>query len=120
MNWYIQALKHYAVFNGRAGRKEYWYFFLFNALIFMLLTIADGIIGTAHHDGGIGWLGGIYLVLVLIPNLAVIIRRLHDSNRSGWWALTFLIPIVGLMAWLFLMIDEGTPEENRYGSVSSG
>ena len=116
MKGYLAALRNYAVFAGRARRKEYWFFYLFNVLIFFILIVLDGVIGTAHHEGGIGWLSGLYLLFIFIPTLAVTVRRLHDSNRTGWWLLIFLIPIIGLLVWLFMMVDEGTPGDNRYGS----
>ena len=116
MKWYLAALRNYAVFAGRARRKEYWFFYLFNVLIFFLLILLDGVIGTAHHEGGIGWLSGLYLLFIFVPTLAVTVRRLHDSNRTGWWLLIFLIPIIGLLVWLFMMVDEGTPGDNRCGS----
>ena len=116
MKWYLAALKNYAVFNGRAGRSEYWLFYLFNILILIAFIVLDNLIGTSHHEGGIGWLSGFYLLFVLLPSLAVTVRRLHDTDRAGWWCLVFLIPVIGLLVWLFMMIDEGTRGENRYGS----
>lgn len=118
MRWYLAVLKKYAVFSGRAGRKEYWLFYLFNFLILFVLSILDGVLGTAHHEGGIGWLSGLYLLFILIPVLAVTVRRLHDSNRTAWWALTFMIPVIGLLVWLFMMIEEGSLDDNRYGPNS--
>ncbi len=85
MNWYLEVLKKYAVFSGRATRAEYWYFTLFNFLAFFVLAIADSFISGFNPEAGIGLLGGIYSLAVLIPNIAVSVRRLHDTNRSGWW-----------------------------------
>ncbi len=95
MNWYVQVLKKFADFSGRARRKEYWLFVLFNILITIVLTIVDFMIGTYSVSLGIGLLGAIYACAVLIPGIAVTVRRLHDTNRSGWWLLIVLVPIIG-------------------------
>ena len=85
MNWYLEVLKKYAVFGGRSRRKEYWYFFLFNILISIVLMIIDGLTGTLSLEAGMGLLGGIYALAVLIPGIAVTVRRLHDTNHSVFW-----------------------------------
>ena len=95
MNWYLQALKNYANFNGRARRKEYWYFALFNFIVAFVLGFIDGMTGSVSSEGGIGLLGGIYTLAVLIPGFAVSVRRLHDTERSGWWLLIALVPLIG-------------------------
>lgn len=115
MNWYLEVLKKYAVFNGRARRKEYWLFFLFNIIICVVLGLIDGIIGTSGATGSIGLFGGLYLLAILIPGIAVSIRRLHDTGRSGWWVLIGLVPIIGGIVVLVLMVLDGTPGENQYG-----
>jgi uncharacterized membrane protein YhaH (DUF805 family) len=84
MTWYLEVLKKYAVFKGRARRKEYWYFVLFNTLITIVLGIIDGVTGLVSAEAGIGLLSGLYTLAVLIPSIAVSVRRLHDTNRSGW------------------------------------
>ena len=81
MNGYLDVLKKYAVFEGRADRKEFWIFWLFNFVIGMILGIIGKVIGMG------GFLSGIYTLAVLIPVIAVTIRRLHDTGRSGWWIL---------------------------------
>ena len=103
MNWYIEVLKKYAVFNGRARRKEYWMFFLFNIIIAFILGFLEGL------AGGPGIIGGIYNLAVFIPSIAVGVRRMHDTDHSGWW---LLLPIVNI---IFLCFDS-QPEENRFGS----
>jgi len=115
MNWYIEVLKKYAVFNGRAQRKEYWYFFLFNFLIGIVLGIIDGMIGSFSSATGMGLLGGLYSLAVLIPGIAVSIRRLHDTNHSGWWLLISLVPLVGFIILLVFMVQDSQPGENQYG-----
>ncbi len=115
MNWYVQVLKKYADFSGRARRKEYWMFVLFNVLISVVLTIIDFMLGTYSASIGIGLLGGIYACAVLIPAIAVTVRRLHDTDRSGWWFLIVLIPVIGPIVLLVFMIIDGTPGTNRFG-----
>jgi uncharacterized membrane protein YhaH (DUF805 family) len=106
MDWYIGVLKKYAVFNGRARRTEYWMFFLFNLLISMALAFADRAMG--YKDGN-GPIQGIYALAVFLPSIGVAIRRMHDSNHSGWW---ILLPLVNL---IFLLLP-GTPGSNRFGA----
>ena len=115
MNWYIEVLKKYAVFNGRARRKEYWYFVLFSMLISIVLAIMDGATGSFSAEAGMGLLGGIYALAVLIPSIAVGVRRLHDTNRSGWWLLIALIPIIGAIVLIVFLASDSKPEENQYG-----
>ena len=115
MNWYLEVLRKYAVFSGRARRMEYWMFFLFNLIISFLLGIFDGIMGTFSPEAGLGLLGGLYSLAVLIPSIAVTIRRLHDTGRTGWWFLIIFIPLIGAIVLLVFMVfdsDEGT---NAYG-----
>ncbi|MFD5494605.1 DUF805 domain-containing protein [Streptomyces sp. NPDC001812] len=109
MNWYIEVLKKYAVFNGRARRKEYWMFTLFSVIVSIVLTAVDAAIG-------IQVLQPIYAIAVLLPTLAVTVRRLHDTNRSGWWIFIALIPLVGFIVMLVFLATEGTPGENKYGA----
>lgn len=115
MNWYLEVLKKYTLFEGRAGRPEYWYFFLFNIIIGIVLSIVDGITGTFSQDVGVGLLGGVYMLAVFLPALAVTVRRLHDSDRSGWWALIALVPIIGGLVLLVFMMLSGTAADNRFG-----
>lgn len=115
MNWYIEVLKKYAVFNGRARRKEYWYYYLFYTLIYIVLTIIDVVAGTFSAEAGMGLLSGIYTLAVLIPSIAVGVRRLHDTNRSGWWLFIGLIPIIGAIVLIVFLASDSKPEENQYG-----
>jgi len=119
MNWYLDVLKKYAVFNGRARRKEYWFFSLFNLIIIIVLGVIDGMIGSYSASAGMGLLGGIYMLAVLVPAIAVGIRRLHDTDRSGWWLLLGLIPLAGLVLLVFMVLDS-TPGENQYGPNPKG
>lgn len=115
MNWYIEVLKKYAVFNGRARRKEYWYFYLFYILIYIVLIIIDTVTGLFSVEAGIGLLSGIYSLSLLIPGIAVGVRRLHDTNRSGWWLLIGLIPIIGAIVLIVFLASNSNPEANQYG-----
>ena len=113
MNWYLKVLKKYTVFSGRAQRAEYWYFMLFNLIIYVALNVFDRMLGTINPPSGDGLLSGIYLLIVFIPILAVSARRLHDIGKSGWWQLVGLIPLFGaiaLLAW-YITDSEG---DNRY------
>jgi uncharacterized membrane protein YhaH (DUF805 family) len=109
MNWYLDVLKKYAVFNGRARRTEYWMFFLFNIIIAIVLAVIEGIIGSP------GVLGLIYGLAVLLPGIGVSIRRLHDTNRSGWWLLIGLVPVIGAIVLLVFFVQDSQPGENQYG-----
>ena len=109
MNWYIEVLKKYVAFGGRAHRTEYWMFTLFNVLVAVAIGTVDGVIG-----GG-GALGGLYSLGVLLPSIGVAIRRLHDSDRSGWWMLIALIPVLGVIVLIVFLVLEGTSGSNQYG-----
>ena len=116
MNWYLEVLKKYAVFSGRARRKEYWYFFLFNIIISIAFVIIDGMIGRVSTETGMGMLSGIYTLAVLIPGIAVSVRRLHDTDRSGWWLLLSLIPFIGAIVLLVFMVQDSKQGANQYGA----
>ncbi len=115
MNWYIEVLKKYAVFSGRARRKEYWMFALFNFIISFLLGIVAGFAG-AVIGTNLSILSILYTFAVLLPSIAVGVRRLHDTDRSGWWLLVVLIPIIGWIALLIFSVQDSTPGENNYGA----
>ena len=108
MNWYLKCLKQYADFSGRARRTEYWMFALFNVIISVVLSIIDNFAGT-------GYLGMIYSLAVLIPGLAVCVRRLHDIGKSGWYYFIGLIPIIGAIILLVWFCTEGEPQSNAWG-----
>ncbi len=109
MNWYLEVIQKYAVFDGRARRKEYWMFFLFNIIIAIVLSIIEGSVGSP------GILSTLYSLAVLLPSIGVSIRRLHDTGRTGWWLLIGLIPLLGLIILLVFMAQEGEAGENQYG-----
>ena len=115
MNWYLAVLKNYAVFDGRARRKEYWMFSLFNLIFLIVAIILDNVLGTAIGEVGFGLFYFLYLLAVLIPSIAVTVRRLHDVGKSGWMLLISLIPIIGAI-WLFVLyVTDSNPGENLYG-----
>ena len=115
MNWYLHVLKNYATFSGRARRKEYWMFFLFNVLISLGLGVLDVVAGTYSVEYETGFFSGLYSLLVLIPGIAVGVRRLHDTNRSGWWILISLIPIIGVLVLFVFMCLDSQLGTNRFG-----
>ncbi len=108
------VLRQYAVFRGRARRAEYWWFVLFTVLVSLVAGIIDGMLGTMAQSG-VGFVGTIASLALLLPSLAVTVRRLHDTDRSGWWVLAFLIPIAGFVLWLVFMLSDSSPHANRFG-----
>ena len=110
MNWYLEVLKKYAVFSGRARRKEYLMFFLFNVIILFVLGFVEGFAGSP------GIVSTLYSLGILIPGIAVSVRRLHDTNRSGWWLLIGLVPLIGAIVLLVFMLQDSKPDENQYES----
>lgn len=115
MNWYLEVLKKYAVFSGRARRKEYWFFALFNIIIGLALTFIDFSTGLYDVEFEIGLLSSLYSLAVLVPGIAVTIRRLHDTSRTGWWFLIAFVPIIGVIVLLVFMVFDSTPGDNQYG-----
>jgi uncharacterized membrane protein YhaH (DUF805 family) len=120
MNWYLNALKQYAVFKGRARRKEYWFFILFNLIASAVLTVIDFMTGNLDLALGMGPLSGLYSLAVLIPSLAVTVRRLHDTDHSGWWLLIGVIPLAGAIVLLIFMLQDSKPGDNQYGANPKG
>lgn len=116
MNWYIQALKSYADFSGRSRRKEFWFFVLFNFIIGFTLGIVDTMLGIGF---GVGLLSGLYFLGVLVPGIAVSVRRLHDTGRSGWWILVGFVPVLGLVIFILMVLDS-QPGDNEYGPNPKG
>ena len=115
MSWYLKALKNYAGFSGRARRREYWIFILFNNFIFIALSFLDIIIYNLSSETVIGMLSGAYLLAVILPSLAVTFRRLHDSGKSGWWVFINLVPMVGSLVFIIILFLDSQPGENQYG-----
>jgi len=116
MEWMLMPLKRYADFSGRSRRKEYWMFVLGIFIAAIVLSIVEGILGLSGMVGGVyGPLTTILLLAVIIPGIAVQVRRFHDQDKSGWFVLLALIPFVGSIAVLVFMCLEGTKGPNRFG-----
>ncbi len=128
MEWYLKVLRKYADFSGRARRKEYWMFVLFNMIFMIAAMLLDKLLGTTFKmDTGYGtqalpygYLYLLYGLAVLVPSLAVGVRRLHDLGKSGWMLLISLIPLIGAIWLLVLFVTEGTRGENSYGPDPKG
>ncbi len=124
MNLYITALKKYAVFDGRARRKEYWMFTLFYIIFFIVAMVLDVLLGTDSGDLGFISISGLYMLALLLPSWAVTVRRLHDVGKSGWWIFIKLVPIIGEILLFILLVTDSQPGENQYGpnpkAVSAG
>jgi uncharacterized membrane protein YhaH (DUF805 family) len=110
MNWYLEVLKKYAVFSGRAHREEYWMFYLFNAIISLVLFFVESITGSS-----MGVLSTIYGLGIVIPTLAVSVRRLHDTNHSGMWLFISLVPLIGVIVLIVFYTQDSQQGENQYG-----
>ena len=111
IDWFKKCLRNYVNFSGRARRKEYWYFFLVQMVVIIAAMLIDAIIFSS--DTGL-----FYIVAVLglfLPGLAVTIRRLHDTNRSGWWFLISLVPLIGSIILLVFLVSDTKPETNQWG-----
>ena len=112
-DWYMQVLKKYADFSGRARRKEYWFFVLWYLIITIILAIIDAVLGLRIGNAGV--LQSLYALALLIPSLAVGARRLHDIGRTGWWLLIGLIPVIGWIVLLVFFFTDSQPGNNEYG-----
>ena len=115
MNWYLKVLMQYADFKGRARRKEYWMFFLFHVIFGTVLMTLDQVIGINFGESSYGPLYLIYTLAVFIPTIAAMVRRLHDTGKTGWMGLVILIPLIGIIWWIILMVKDSNPGANQYG-----
>lgn len=109
MKYFLYCLKHYVDFNGRAPRAEFWYFVLFNLIIAL-------VVGGVGYAIGFSKLSSLYSLLVLLPTLAVSVRRLQDTGKSGWFILVGLIPLVGVLILIYFYAQDSQPGENQYGA----
>lgn len=119
------CLAKYATFRGRAARSEFWYFWLFSMIVLIIAMIIDGMLGTTfsmtnpatglEQSAGYGFVYVLTAIALLLPSLAVAVRRLHDTDRSGWWLLIGFIPLIGAIVLLIWYVTRGTPGDNRYG-----
>jgi uncharacterized membrane protein YhaH (DUF805 family) len=118
MQWYLTAVRNYAAFSGRARRAEFWLYLHFSFVIVLILYIL-----TVLTHGFIGMLIPVYCLAMLVPSLAVLVRRLHDVDASGWWILTGLVPVVGAIGVIgifVLTVLPGSRGPNRYGDDPKG
>ena len=111
MEWYVGPLKKYADFNGRASRKEYWLFSLWQAGIYLSLILLEA----ASGAGIFVLLYVIYAIGTFLPTLAVAVRRFHDTEKSGAWLFILLIPFIGAIVMFVFLVSTGTPGNNKYG-----
>lgn len=119
MEYFKMALQKYAQFTGRSRRSEYWYFVLFYIITAVVAIILDNLLGIAFLE----FYGPLYLIVVLglvIPSLAVVVRRLHDVGKSGWFYFIGLIPIIGAIWLLVLMVTDSQPGMNKWGPNPKG
>lgn len=115
MNWYLQVIKQYAVFSGRARRREFWIFTIFN-MIFIIITMElDNILGLTIGEFPFGFIYFIYAIVVFIPSIAVSVRRMHDIGKSGWMLLIGFIPVLGAIWLIVLTLTDSQFGENKYG-----
>lgn len=128
MKWFIKAFRQYADFGGRASRQEFWMFVLFNLLLAMAWAFVAGLLtglfgGSFDQESRLMFmykLIAIYYAVTTVPAMAVGVRRLHDTGRSGWWMLIGLVPLVGGIWLIVLMCSDDNPGDNRYGSPPDG
>ena len=113
MDWYIGVIKKYADFKGRARRKEYWMYWLFYFIFYFAVEFLEGALDMFLYEEE-SVLGVIYTLGLFIPSLAVTVRRLHDTNHSGWWQLIGFIPFANIILFIFLLSDSDN-DENKYG-----
>ncbi|MEU1270317.1 DUF805 domain-containing protein [Streptomyces sp. NPDC005799] len=111
MSWFLEVLKKYAVFSGRARRKEYWMYTLFVAIIYVVLSV----LSVATKSSAFSILLVIFWLAILLPSLGVGVRRLHDTGRSGWWLLFGIVPLVGGITLLVFTCLDSEPGPNKYG-----
>ena len=115
IDWAKRPLQKYADFSGRAPRAEYWWFYLMVIIGYFVASILDSVVGTGGMMGSFGVLTMIVMLGLLLPSIAAGVRRLHDTDRSGWWLLIAIIPLIGLVLIYFLVL-EGTKGDNRFGA----
>lgn len=121
MDWYLKVIRNYVGFSGRARRKEYWMFVLFNIIISIVLAMVDGMLGLkVGGEQGAGLLGLIYSLAILLPSIAVGVRRLHDTGRSGWWMLIAFVPFIGFIVLIVFFVLDSQPGSNEYGPNPKG
>jgi uncharacterized membrane protein YhaH (DUF805 family) len=109
MEFFIDAYRQYANFEGRANRQRFWMFYLFYIIFVFVISFIEAILGIG------GFISGFFALASLIPTLAIAARRLHDIDKSGWWQLIVFIPIIGIIVLIIFFVKEGTVGANRFG-----
>ncbi len=107
--WYVKPFEKFIEFSGRSRRKEFWTFVLVNLGISIVLNALDGVIGL------FGIIATLFSLAILIPSIAVGVRRLHDTGRTGWWLLLGFIPLIGLIVLIYFYVQDSEPGSNQYG-----
>lgn len=120
MKYYLLAFKKYLQFSGRSNRSEYWYFVLFHVIFVVVALILDTIMGSSLAGTPYGMIYLLYILVTFLPGLALTVRRLHDTDKSGWWVLISIIPLIGSIWLLVYLATEGTKGENKYGPDPNG
>ena len=115
MHWLTGPITKYVVWEGRATRSEYWYFILFTTLITVGLTMIDLAVGTFDEETNQGLISGLFSLFIFLPSIAVFVRRLHDTGRSGWWFWILLVPLIGFIVILVFFCTDSQEEANQYG-----
>jgi uncharacterized membrane protein YhaH (DUF805 family) len=115
IDWAKRPLQKYADFSGRAPRAEYWWFYLFSTVAVIITMVIDSIIGSNFGGTGYGIVTALIGLALILPSIAVGVRRLHDTDRSGWWLLIAFVPLIGVIVLLVFLVTEGTLGDNRYG-----
>ena len=111
MHWFLNPVQHhYADFSGRTSRQAFWMFMLFYFLIYVVVAIIAGVIRME-------WIAFVFSLAVWVPSIAITARRLHDINKSGWWQLIGLIPLLGFIIMIYFLVQKGNAEANQYGPV---
>ena len=129
MKWFIKCMKNYTLFKGRASRTEFWYFMLYWSTFYIIIIAIDRVLGgnfinfetlpfsefipLANLVEEVGLLTLIYRPLTIVPSLAVISRRLHDINKSGWWCITCVTPLIIIL--IIFLCKKSDEKENKYG-----
>jgi len=112
LEWFQKGLRNYTNFSGRARRKEYWYFYLVQLVLTIIAMILDAVI----FDSGTGLFYILVALGLFLPSLAVTVRRLHDTSRSGWWILIGIVPLIGAILLIIWLATDTKPEMNRWGA----
>ena len=111
MDYFLDAYRQFVNFQGRASRKQYWMFYLFYVIFYIICAVFDDLLQTG------GLLMALFALVSILPSIAIVTRRLHDIDKSGWWQLLVFIPVIGAIVLLVFLVMKGTETENRFGSV---